>query len=109
MRHPLRENLEIVRENLEIAGATGTDWIFCTRCHFKYCRAGQDWREFCKIRLSPPNKAGSLMSVLDGQYWMRQFYCPSCAALLDTDFVETNQKEQEIISRKDAKAPSSKN
>ena len=86
MKHPLRENLEI-------ADATGADWIHCSRCQFKYCRAGQDWRECCKIRLLPPNKAGSLMSILDGQYLMRQFYCPSCAALLDTDFVETKPIE----------------
>jgi acetone carboxylase gamma subunit len=88
MRHPLRENLEI-------ADAAGTDWIFCTRCQFKYCRADQDWREFCKVRLLPPNKAGSLMSILEGQYLMRQLYCPSCAALLDTDFVDTKPHEKE--------------
>jgi hypothetical protein len=87
MRHPLRENLEI-------ADANGADWIFCTRCGFKYCPADRDWREFCKVRLSPPKNAGSLMSILEGHYMMRQLYCPSCAALLDTDFIETNQNER---------------
>jgi acetone carboxylase gamma subunit len=86
MKHPLRENLEI-------ADATGTEWIRCSRCRFQYCRAGQDWREFCKIRLLPPANAGSLMSVLDGQYLLRQLYCPSCAALVDTDFVEKKQDD----------------
>jgi hypothetical protein len=86
MRHPLRENLEIV-------DADSIDWILCTRCRFKYCRADQDWREFCKVRLSPPSKAGNLMSILEGHYLMRQLYCPSCAALLDTDFVEAKQNE----------------
>jgi hypothetical protein len=28
------------------------------------------------------------MSILDGQYLLQQLYCPSCAVLLDTDFVE---------------------
>jgi hypothetical protein len=87
MKHPLRENLEI-------AGADGADWIFCAKCQFKYCRADQDWREFCNTRLSPPIKAGSLMSILEGHYLMRQFFCPSCAALLDTDFVEAKQHER---------------
>ena len=81
MRHP-------VRENLEITDASGTDTICCSRCRFQYCRADQDWREFCKTRLLPPRNAGDLMSLLDGEYLLRQFYCPSCAALLDTDFVE---------------------
>ena len=81
MRHPLRENLEIT-------DASGTDWISCSRCRFQYCRADQDWREFCKTRLLPARNAGDLMSLLDGQYLLRQLYCPSCAALLETDFVE---------------------
>lgn len=81
MRHPLRENLEIT-------DASGTDTICCSRCRFQYCRADQDWREFCKTRLLPPANAGSLMAVLEGDYLLRQLYCPSCAALVDTDFVE---------------------
>ena len=82
MKHPLRENLEIAE-----------DWIHCSRCQFQYCRADQNWREFCKIRLLPPANAGCLMSALDGQYLLRQFYCPSCAALVDTDFVEKKPQD----------------
>jgi acetone carboxylase gamma subunit len=81
MSYPLRENLEIVD------GADGA-WIGCGKCQFQYCRADQDWREFCKIRLLPPANAGSLIAILDGDYFLRQFYCPSCAALVDTDFVD---------------------
>jgi hypothetical protein len=81
MTRPLRENLEIVELD-------GTNWISCSECRFRYCRADQNWRDFCKTRLLPPVKAGNLMSVFEGQYLLRQLYCPSCAALLDTDFVE---------------------
>jgi hypothetical protein len=84
MKHPLRENLEV-------AEANGTDWIYCGKCQFRYCRADENWREFCRIRLLPPAKAGKLMSLLDGQYLLRQFYCPSCAALVDTDLIEAKQ------------------
>jgi hypothetical protein len=45
------------------------------------------------MRLLPPANAGSLMSVLDSQYLMRQLYCPSCAALLETDFIEKQQDD----------------
>ena len=41
-----------------------------------------------KIQLLPPTKAGALMADLNGKYLLRQNYCPSCAVLLDTDFVE---------------------
>jgi len=81
MTHPIRENLEIV-------DLAGTSWVYCSKCRFRYCRANQNWREFCQIRLLPPAKAGSLMSILDGQYLLQQLYCPSCAVLLDTHFVE---------------------
>ena len=86
MTHPLRENLEIT-------DASGTDMISCSRCRFQYCRADQDWREFCKTRLLPARDAGALMGLLDGQYLLRQLYCPSCAALVDSDFVEKKQNE----------------
>ena len=84
MSHPLRENLEL-------ADGADADWIRCSRCQFQYCRADQDWREFCKIRLLPPGNAGGLMAILDDTHRMRQFYCPSCGALIDTDFVEKKQ------------------
>jgi hypothetical protein len=81
MNHPLRENLEV-------ASVKGVPWIRCKPCQHKYCRADQDWRQFAKTRLLPPTAAGQLMNVLNGDYLLRQLYCPSCAVLLDTDFVE---------------------
>ena len=86
MKHPLRENMEVVASNDRSS-------ICCSRCHFQYCGAEQDWREFSKVRLLAPSNAGRLMGLLDGQYLMRQFYCPSCAVLVDTDFLETEPKE----------------
>jgi hypothetical protein len=81
MNHP-------IRANLEIATAGGTEWIRCSKCQRKHCGAGEDWRQFCKFRLLPPTKAGVLMVDLSGKYLLRQFYCASCAVLLETDFVE---------------------
>ena len=81
MSHPLRENMEI-------ADVDGVEWIRCKRCQHAYCPADQDWRSFAKLRLLPPTQAGPLMSVLNGDYLLRQHYCPSCAVLLETDFVE---------------------
>jgi hypothetical protein len=33
------------------------------------------------------------MGLLDGEYLLRQLYCPSCAALVDTDFVEKKPQD----------------
>jgi len=81
MNHPLRANLEI-------ATLDGTEWIRCSKCQRKHCYAGGDWRQFCKVRLLSPTKAGALMADLSGKYLLRQIYCPSCGVILDTDFVE---------------------
>jgi hypothetical protein len=86
MNHPLRANLEI-------AIIDGTEWVRCGKCQRKHCRADQDWRQFCKVLFLPPTRAGALMSELNGQYLLRQIYCPSCAVLLDTNFVEENSVE----------------
>jgi hypothetical protein len=86
MNHPLRANLEI-------AIIDGTEWVRCGKCQRKHCRADQDWRQFCKVLFLPPKRAGALMSELNGQYLLRQIYCPSCAVLLDTNFVEENSVE----------------
>ena len=83
MNHPLRANLVI--DNLD-----GVSWICCAKCGHKHCRADEDWRERCKTRLLAPTKAGALMADLNGQYLLRQLYCPTCAVLLDTDFIEEN-------------------
>ena len=81
MTHPLRENLAVVSEN-------GTDSIRCSKCQHRYCRADQDWRLFAAVRLSPPSQAGRLFRDLEGSYFLRHLFCPSCAALVETDFVE---------------------
>jgi hypothetical protein len=39
------------------------------------------------------------MSVLEGQYLLRQLYCPSCAVLVDTDFIEKQNDDQELKSQ----------
>ena len=86
MNHPLRENVEI-------HDGDGGEWVRCSRCQHNHCRADQDWKEFCQVRLLSPAKAGELMTDLTGQYLLRQIYCPSCGALLDTDLVEDKEND----------------
>ena len=83
MSHPLRENLESVSEN-------GDDWIRCGKCQHRYCGADQDWRLFSTVRISAPTQAGALFADLEGSYLLRQLFCPSCAALVETGFIEAD-------------------
>jgi len=83
MSHPLRENLEVVSEN-------GGDSIRCSKCRHRYCRGDEDWRLFSTVRLSVPSQAGALFADLEGSYLLRQLFCPSCAALVETDFIEAD-------------------
>lgn len=85
MSHPLRENLQVVSEN-------GAVSIRCSKCQHHYCSADQDWRLFSTVRLSAPSKAGLLFADLEGGYLLRQLFCPSCAVLVDTDFIESNSE-----------------
>jgi len=81
MSHPLRENLEVVSES-------GVDSICCSKCQHRYCRADEDWRLFSTVRLSAPTHAGRLFADLESSYFLRQLFCPSCATLVETDFIE---------------------
>ncbi len=83
MNRPLRENLEIVTDG-------GAEWVQCSRCRRRHCRADEDWRGSCKVRLLSPTEAGPLMEELTVGYRLRQICCPSCGVLLDTDLIEAN-------------------
>ena len=79
--HPLRENLELARH-------AGGGWIRCAQCGHLLCPSDQDWTQACARKLLPPISAGPLMEPLEGQFLLEQLYCPSCAALLETEIVE---------------------
>ncbi len=80
----------LLRENLEIVTDGDVEWVQCSRCRHRHCRAGQDWKQFCKARLLPPTAAGPLMEELTEGYRLRQICCPSCGVLLETDIVEAD-------------------
>lgn len=80
----------LLRENLEIVTDGDAEWVQCCRCRRRHCRTDEDWRDYCKVRLSPPTEAGPLMEELTEGYRLRQIYCPSCGVLLETDIVEAS-------------------
>jgi phage FluMu protein Com len=88
LSYPLQENLEV------FTGAAGPR-IRCARCGHVLCEAGADWKSAAKKRRVPPDKAGSLMAELGGQYLLEQACCPSCAALFHTDLIEDEASREE--------------
>ena len=86
MRHPLRENFEIT-------DASGTDTICCSRCRSNTAAPTKIGGSSARLDYCRRAMPGDLMSLLDGQYLLRQFYCPSCATLVDTDFVDAMQHD----------------
>ena len=81
--HPLRENLEV-------ATHAGVAWVRCSKCEHLLSPAEQDWTEACNRKLLPPTKAGESMKALEGHFVLEQLYCPSCAALFETEVVEVH-------------------
>lgn len=79
-----------LRENLERVTDGSAEGVRCSRCRRRHCRADEDWRESCKVRLRSPTEAGPLMEELTEGHRLRQLCCPSCGVLLDTDMVEAN-------------------
>ena len=57
----------LLRENLEIVTDGDVECVQCSRCRHRHCRAGQDWKQFCKARLLPPTAAGSVDGRVDGR------------------------------------------
>ena len=84
----------LLRENLEIVTEDGAEWVRCSRCRHRHCRADEDWRQSCKVRLLSPTQAGPLMEELTEGYRLRQICCLSCGVLLDTDIIEVDAPTQ---------------
>ena len=69
--------------------------VRCVRCKEKLGKLGEEWKEGCRMKELMPTEAGPLMKELVGHFVLRQFYCPSCGALLQNDLVEKNGKRSE--------------
>lgn len=76
------------RENLEVASDVHGKWLRCTKCGYRLCAFGQDWKTACLRRTFPPTNAGPLMNVLEDRYLFEKLYCSSCGVLLNSDMVE---------------------
>jgi len=81
------------RENIDVCSDINGQWLCCSRCTHFLCRLDQDWRAASKRKIFPPNKAGPLMTHLNGRYVFEKVYCPSCSALFNSEMVEEKNEE----------------
>ena len=58
--------------------------IQCTWCGERLAASGERWKDRAVRRETPTTAAGPLRDALEGIV-LRQFHCPSCATLLDTE------------------------
>ncbi len=78
-----------VNAYLEIsAGADGTLVIRCRECDKELGPAGESYKKFATERRRPLSVVGVeyvATARQDDPFELREYYCPSCAVLLDTD------------------------
>ena len=76
---PINGYLQLVKEREE-------SYIQCTHCGNKVSSANDSWKDKVVSRKSSLSQAGPLRPTENG-FFLREFFCPSCAALLDTEVV----------------------
>ncbi len=76
---PINANLQMVKEKEE-------NYIQCTHCGNKVSGAAESWKDRVVLRKSPLSQAGPLRPV-NNDFFLNEFFCPSCAVLLDTEVV----------------------
>ena len=77
-----------LRENLEVYSDSNGEWVRCSKCSHNLCRYGDDWKQACLSKRSPPTEAGPLFGALEGHLQFEQLFCPSCGLLLNSEMVE---------------------
>ncbi len=74
-----------VNEYLQVSGLGEEAFMQCTWCGEKICPASVNWKDNVVTRKVSVTEGGPLRR--ESQFSMFQFFCPSCATLLDLDVV----------------------
>ena len=82
-----------IGEYLEVEEVTGKQIIRCKKCGQEFCAATENYKNFVLMAEKPLASAGGLRPS-GGPFVLREFYCPTCATMLDVEMV---LKDQPII------------
>ncbi len=72
-------------EYLQVTDSGKETFVQCTWCGRKICPADSNWKDNVVTRKVSVIKSGPRRK--EGEFFMREFFCPSCATLLDLDVV----------------------
>ena len=59
--------------------------VICSRCNFKLVERGSPWKSFAKLEVKDFIKVPGSTESVNLAVILRQFLCPGCSALLDTE------------------------
>lgn len=69
---------------LSVVSAENGYYVQCDCCDTVIAPNDENWKSYSSVAERPATHVGSHTSAPDG-YVLREFYCPSCGALLDTE------------------------
>jgi acetone carboxylase gamma subunit len=74
-----------ISETLEIREKSAAKHICCRGCGHALAPAGKAWKPHAKLTTLPIKKVPGSSSAVDAQAVFRQFNCPHCGRLLDSE------------------------
>jgi acetone carboxylase gamma subunit len=74
-----------IAANLEIRATAEGERIACRGCGHGLAPAGQPWKRHAVLREIPMHGAGGKAYTGAREAMLRQFGCPNCGALLDSE------------------------
>ncbi|MES3160811.1 MAG: hydantoinase B/oxoprolinase family protein [Halorubrum sp.] len=70
--------------NLSVERVEERAYVRCDGCGSVLAPASTNWKEYASVAERPVSQAGTNSSAPEG-YCLREFYCPDCGTLLDTE------------------------
>jgi len=85
-RHDIPSSGRPLCEYLQVAGSDGDAYVQCTWCGERICPRNTQWKDKVETRKVSVAESGPHRRDVN-QFFMREYFCPSCATQLDVDVV----------------------
>jgi N-methylhydantoinase B len=82
--------------NLTVISRETGSYSQCECCQEVLAPSDVDWKSYASVDEHPVSRTGTHSSSPDG-YYLRQFYCPACGTLLDTEV--SHEDDDHLVSR----------
>lgn len=83
----IKETDHPINEYLQSVDGKGGRSVQCIWCGEMICGENMKWKEKVPAKTFPTSQAGPFRPAND-QFFLREFYCPSCATLLETEVLK---------------------